>query len=172
MSGVPKYNVGDKYGYLTLIEDTGMRRQNGNVIWKCQCECGNIVHRSSDSINQSLIKRCVISCGCKKDKSVGQRLKNDPVRIEKARESLGQFEGTTMVGISDQKLQKNNTSGYRGVSYNGKRNIWRARLMLARKEYCGEFKTKEEAIAYRKYLEDVYYEPVKERYKAERGQNE
>ena len=169
MSGVPKMHVNDKYGYLTLIEDTGERRSQGNVIWKCKCDCGNIVHRSSDSLVQSLTKGCVISCGCKKDKSIGQRLKDDPERIEKARESLGQFEGTTMQGIGEQKIRKNNTSGIRGVAYDGKHGYWRARIMIARKEHSGCFQTKEEAIAYRKYLEDVYYEPVKERFK-ERGE--
>lgn len=171
MAGVSTLHVNDKYGYLTLLEDTHERTgRGGQVIWKCQCDCGNIVHRSSDSIMQSLIKGCVISCGCKKDKTIGQRFKNDPVRIQKAREAIGPFEGTTMQGIGDQKLRKNNTSGIRGVAYDSKRNIWRARLMFKRKEYFGEFKTKEEAIKYRKYLEDVYFEPAKEQYKMKEGE--
>ena len=32
--------------------------------------------------------------------------------------------------------------------------------------------TKEEAIAYRKYLEEVYYEPVKEKYEQMRKESE
>lgn len=172
MSGIAKYHVGDKYGSLTLIEDTGQRTNSGGVIWKCQCECGNIVHRQQDMIHQSLVKGCVISCGCKRDKSIGQREKDNKIRIEKAREGLGMIDGTTMVGIGEQKIRKNNSSGVRGVSYDGKRGYWRARLMLKRTEYSGQFKTKEEAIAYRKYLEEVYYEPVKEKYEQMRKESE
>ena len=169
MSGSPMNHVGDKYGYLTLLEDTGERTNSGNVVWKCQCDCGNIVHRTQDSLMQSTVKGCVISCGCKRDKSIGQRLAYDPIRIDKARESLGQIDGTTMQGISEQKLRKNNTSGIRGVAYDPKKGYWRARLMIARKEHCGFFRTKEEAIAYRKYLEEIYYEPVKDKYRQEKG---
>lgn len=171
MSGLPKNHVGDKCGYLTLIEDTGERTNGGNVVWKCQCECGNIVHRTQDSLMQSIVKGCNISCGCQRDKSVGQRLKDDPIRKAKSLESLGQIDGTTMQGIGEQKLRRNNTSGVRGVGYDGKHGYWRARIMIAGKEHCGCFHTKEEAIAYRKYLEDVYYEPIKERFR-ERGQND
>ena len=172
MSGVPKYSVGEKYGLLTIIEDTGQRRKNGGgVVWKCQCDCGNIVLRSQDTIHQSLIRGFVISCGCKRSKAIGQREKNNPVRIEKARESLGQIDGTTMVGIGEQKLRKNNTSGVRGVSWSKRDKKWRARIMIRRTDISKLFETKEQAIEYRKYLEEVYYEPVKQKfYEQKRGE--
>lgn len=166
MSGIPIMQIGDKYGYLTIIEDSGRRGKNGDVIWKCQCECGNIVHRSTSSIMQSVVKRCVISCGCKKDKSIGKRLAYDEERIEKAREALGQIDGTTMQGIDRKTLNKNNKSGVRGVCWKSREHMWQAEITLRGRSVDRKlFKNKEDAILWRKYLEEKYYEPIKEKYK-------
>lgn len=52
--------VGQKFGYLTVLEETD-RREYGKVIWKCQCDCGNIVY-----INTGRLKSGNdTSCGCK-----------------------------------------------------------------------------------------------------------
>lgn len=172
MSGVPKMQIGDKYGYLTIVEDSGRRRSNGEVVWKCQCECGNIVHRSTDSIMQSVVKGCVISCGCKKDKSIGKRFAYDEDRINKAREALGQIDGTTMQGIDRKSLNKNNKSGVRGVCFKSREQLWQADITLRGKSVGRKlFTKKEDAIAWRKYLEEEYFEPIKEEYKKQKSQD-
>ena len=51
--------VGQVYGRLTVLEDIGRDIQR-NVIWKCVCECGHIVHVSSDNLQSGDTK----SCGC------------------------------------------------------------------------------------------------------------
>ena len=48
---------GKKFGALTVIEHLG-GRQN---LWKCQCECGEIVPVGSFFLRYNRIK----SCGCK-----------------------------------------------------------------------------------------------------------
>lgn len=55
------YNlIGQKFGKLTVIEKTD-KRDAGNIVWKCECDCGNIHYvRTSSLINGS-----VQSCGCK-----------------------------------------------------------------------------------------------------------
>lgn len=161
MSGKSKYKEGDKVGYLTLIEDTGKRKPSGSVYWMCRCECGKRVIRCTDSFQLSLKKGFAISCGCKKSKWIGKGLANDPVRKQKALDAIFPIDGTTLQGISEQKLQKNNTSGFRGVCYKPKEKKWCARLMFKRKEYSKRFKSKADAIAYRKYLEDLFYEPMR-----------
>ena len=161
-----KFEVGQTHGYLTLIEDTGERKHNGHKIFKCQCVCGKIIYRAADMIAQSLKKNCVISCGCMKPKStVGRRELNNPIRIERQKKKIFPIDGTTMQGIGKQKIRKNNTSGIRGVSWCEREQMWRARLMFKRKEYNKYFKTKEEAIEYRKYLEELYYAPMIEKAK-------
>ena len=53
--------IGQKFGYLTVLEET-KERQYEKVVWKCQCECGNIIY-----LNTSRLKSGNdISCGCKK----------------------------------------------------------------------------------------------------------
>ena len=54
--------IGKIYSKLTVLEETEKRDVNGNVIWKCQCECGNITYVSTSSLNTQ--NTC--SCGfCK-----------------------------------------------------------------------------------------------------------
>ena len=49
--------TGQKIEKLTVLEPTNLR-QGSNIIWKCQCECGNIIY-----INSSNLRRTK-SCGC------------------------------------------------------------------------------------------------------------
>lgn len=169
MSGKGKYKPGDKIGSLTLIKDTGKRGHSGCIYWLCRCECGKRLIRSTASLQQSIHDGFVSSCGCKKSKWIGKGLANDPVRKKKALEAIFPIDGTTLQGIGEQKIRKNNTSGFRGVSFKKKEGKWYARLMFQRKEYCKGFKRKADAIAYRKYLEDLFYEPVKRKAEKMKG---
>jgi len=51
---------GKKFGRLTVIRDVG--RLRGNVLWECQCDCGNIVSIISAELLRE--KRGAVSCGC------------------------------------------------------------------------------------------------------------
>lgn len=172
MSGKGKYHAGEKYGYLTLLEDTGERSRQGSVKWKCKCDCGKIVYRTQECIRNSMKKGCAISCGCKKDKSVGKRLAFDKDRIEKARKAIAPYDGTTMQGIGPQKIRKNNTSGYRGVSFMNREQKWAAQLLIRGKQYRKLFDRKEDAIKYRQYLEKEYFDPIREEYKSEQNRSD
>ena len=54
--------TGKKIGKLTPIEPTDRRSSDGRIVWKCQCDCGNICYVNSHDLTQ---KR-KISCGCLK----------------------------------------------------------------------------------------------------------
>lgn len=54
--------VGKKFGRLTIIEDSGERESNGSVLWKCQCDCGNITYSNSSNLKRGH----TTSCGCAK----------------------------------------------------------------------------------------------------------
>lgn len=64
-------------------------------------------------------------------------------------------DGTMIYGIQkDRKLNKNNSSGVRGVHYDKDRKRWVAQLMFQRKTHLiGRFKTMREAIAARRQAE-------------------
>lgn len=165
-----KYKIGDKISHLTIIKDTWKRRSsNGAVFWLCQCDCGKQVIRSTSSLSLSTKLNCEVSCGCvldrlRKDMNIGAIYAQDKNRIEKAKESLGQYKGTTMQGIQRLSLNKNNTTGHIGVGL-CKNGTYRARIMLNGKEHsvCG-LKTLEEAVEKRKELEEKYFTPIIEEY--------
>lgn len=62
---------GNKYGYLTPIEI--LRDSNGRMVWKCQCDCGNIIEVVSYNLTHNRIQ----SCGCKKKELISQKVKKD-----------------------------------------------------------------------------------------------
>lgn len=49
---------GQKFGRLTVLEEAG--RRNGAVLWKCQCDCGNITEVRTGHLRRGAI----VSCGC------------------------------------------------------------------------------------------------------------
>ena len=68
-----EHNVPDSY--LTVLEKTTKRSSRGEIIWKCQCECGKILELNGSEIRRGKTK----SCGCKRyelqQKSNGNYLK-------------------------------------------------------------------------------------------------
>ena len=54
------------------------------------------------------------------------------------------------------RIRADNTSGITGVCYDKIRDRWAAEFSSYKKRYREFFKTKDEAIIYRKYLEDTY----------------
>lgn len=58
--------IGKRFGKLVVIEDSN-KRKNNNVIWKCQCDCGNLTNANASD----LVKGSIKSCGCIK-KSWGE----------------------------------------------------------------------------------------------------
>ncbi len=55
---------GKRVGMLTVVSKTE-KRKNGYVVWKCQCDCGNVVYITSNNLKYGLAK----SCGCSRWKT-------------------------------------------------------------------------------------------------------
>ena len=49
-----------RFGQLVALEPTDQRTKTGAIIWKCQCDCGNIVYTSTVELNRGH----KLSCGC------------------------------------------------------------------------------------------------------------
>ena len=60
--------INKRVDFLTVIQETPNRSQNGSIIWKCLCDCGNIVYKSSSDLAQH--KSC--HCGCQTIISQGE----------------------------------------------------------------------------------------------------
>lgn len=54
--------IGQKFGRLTVIEKTDKRSKSRGVIWKCRCDCGNIVEVEAGALTDK--DRGTKSCGC------------------------------------------------------------------------------------------------------------
>lgn len=73
--------VGQTFGLLTVIEKTD-KRQNGNIIYKCQCECGNIIETTQWHLKSGGSR----SCGCIKsfgERTIGQILQQKGISYKK-----------------------------------------------------------------------------------------
>lgn len=56
--------VGERFGKLVVIEQDG-RSKYRNVIWKCQCDCGNV----KSILSGHLLSGSTKSCGCYMEES-------------------------------------------------------------------------------------------------------
>lgn len=54
--------LGQKFGKLTVIKETGQRKNTRNIIWECECECGSKILVESNNLISGHTK----SCGCMK----------------------------------------------------------------------------------------------------------
>ena len=54
--------IGQKFGKLTILQDSGKKETNGSVLWKCQCDCGNTTLVSISNLQRGH----TTSCGCAK----------------------------------------------------------------------------------------------------------
>ena len=139
----PKIDLrGKRFGRLLVLEDTG-RRGYHSILWRCRCDCGKI----TDVPSYDLLHGRVISCGCY---AAENRLKNLVPRS-----ALGQIEHTNVSKLNSSQPQKNNRSGYRGVSwtqFKSGRGKWIAVINFKRtRYYLGLYDTPEEA--HRAYME-------------------
>lgn len=119
LKGKAKDISGMEFGLLTAINPTE-KRENGSVVWKCRCNCGNIVDVPLIRLTSGNVK----SCGCLRKRNCENNSKTN----------------------KDRSVRKDNKSGYRGVCQkkNGK---WIAYIMKSGQRYfLGTFTNKEDAV--------------------------
>lgn len=51
--------TGKKFGRWTVLEEVGRASYNNEVIWRCQCTCGNYADVASSDLRKGK------SCGCR-----------------------------------------------------------------------------------------------------------
>ena len=114
-------------------------------MWKCIWDCGNEVVVNAHSLKGGKTR----SCGCL----------NTEVRSNTAKDRFGFVDGTTLAGISPfRKINKNNSTGVRGVTFDKKRNKWVAQITFQRKNYnLRRYDDKEDAINARLKGEERFF---------------
>lgn len=138
--------LGKKFGRLTVIEETN-ERKNRQVIWRCKCDCGNIVLVRTNSLKQGL----TTSCGCYKREIAKQVSKND---------LSGKRFGLLTV-IAETEERKNNSIVWKCLCDCGKEiNVSGEFLIRGYRLSCGCLKQSYGVIKIKQLLEsnDIFYE--------------
>jgi hypothetical protein len=137
------------FGKLKAIAKTDMRDSNYNVYWDCLCDCGG----KKLATTTDLIKGNVTSCGCvATDKNIilGKKI-GAYVRDNHC------VDGTNVKNLTA-KIRVDNTSGYKGVTYDKKRLKWCAQIRFKGKNYyLGRYAKIEQAVAARKSAENKIF---------------
>ena len=142
---------GRVFGKLTAKRPTE-RRDNGSVVWLCECECGN----TAEVIAAELRFGSVTSCGCGAE------------RNRRNAETAGIVEGTKL-SMLNSRLPANNTSGVKGVRRRGERFVAQIKFQ-GKNRHLGTFDTLEEAAAARHEAEEELFGPVLERHGRKLGE--
>lgn len=143
MKDVKKNIIGNRYGRLVVTEELG----HGYVM--CHCDCG----KDKKIRKWLLMQGGIHSCGC---------LRRETVTGHGDIKSLSK-DGTNISMLASKKPRSNNTSGIRGVSRDNTRKKWVGGIKVKGVEKKKRFDTLEEAIEYRKMLEEMYIEPLLEK---------
>lgn len=148
---------GKRFGNLTVLEPTNRRdKNNGSVVWRCVCDCGNLKETTEAELKRGAVR----SCGCIAQKF--SRENGKKVLTEQAKKVC--VENTRLDNLTA-ATAKNNTSGYKGVTWDGSRGKWRAQIVFKGKAYhLGRYNTIEQAVAARKQAEEELYKPILEKY--------
>ena len=137
--------IGDKIGYLEILEDTG-KRVKTYKIWKCRCtKCESVCEKSTEQLKTAK------SCGC---------FRKDRMRVtgEKRKEFLhpNNVKAGTENSLRGAANKNNLSSGIRGVSWDNQRRKWIVQIMHRKKTYnLGRFNLLEDAANVRKDAENA-----------------
>ena len=67
--------LNQRFGKLIVIEETTKRDASGSVIWKCQCDCGNITETSTARLRNK--NKPTKSCGCLNKEQIAEVGRNN-----------------------------------------------------------------------------------------------
>ncbi|WP_010623954.1 AP2 domain-containing protein [Companilactobacillus versmoldensis] len=155
--------TGKRFGRLTVIERDYEYQKSKKIncaCWKCICDCGN----QKTVRSRSLMNGKTQSCGCIKN----ERALESITELTKRRD-IFLVENTDLIQLSKARIQKNNTSGTKGVYWNKRDKCWIATMRFKGVDVLDKhFKNKQDAINARKEAEEKYFKPILEKYDYEK----
>lgn len=133
--------IGKRYGRLTVIENTGKKAHSKENVYLCKCDCGKTIEVRSGLLSQGKRK----SCGC----LYKDTRKKDLSELNQAKKYINGVN----VDLFEGRFNKNNTSGFKGVSKHSKG--YRAKITVKGVTHYGTTRaTKEEAYKDRLKFEE------------------
>lgn len=136
--------TGQHIGMLTVLEKSdkfGPRGKRQVRLWKCQCDCGNITYKATDTLTSRGVRSCA-ECAGKRN-------------LSKARANAGFVGGTQLCKLpgTEPSLPKNGKC--RGVYFDKKRQRYEAVIKFRGKRMrMGYFREFEDAVKARQAAED------------------
>lgn len=116
--------IGEKFDRLTVVDITDERSKDGSVIWKCQCECGNIIQCSTKKLRNKNTR----SCGCLQKEIASNNRRKD----------LKNMRFGNLVAISQTKEKKHGSIIWECICDCGNRHEVSAEMLLGGKcKSCG-----------------------------------
>jgi len=152
-----KYNKRDltnqKFGNLTVLEETNNRADNGSIVWKCKCDCGNVIEVSS----KRLVNKIVVSCGCYQK----ERQKYSMKKLHKKQS----FANTNIDLVKKETANSNSKTGVRGVCWINSKKKYKAFIYLNKNyHFLGYYDDIEKAKKARNDAEEKYFKPILNEY--------
>lgn len=140
--------TGHRIGKLTVIgrsDKYGSRGKRQTKLWKCQCDCGAITYKATDTLTNPDISMCQ-DCAAE-------------YAITRARANLSFEGGTQITKIKNRSEVSENLSGVRGVYIDRKSGKYRARLRFQGKLYnLGSYTLLEDAVKARRRAEEEIFD--------------
>lgn len=99
--------TGKRFSYLTVLEKAG--KDGYSQLWKCRCDCGNIVEVSTGQLNANKVK----SCGCM---GRGVRKRGEFPGVYPS----GQYHYRAMYKYKNKTLSKSEFKSAEDAYYNGR----------------------------------------------------
>ena len=140
--------TGQQIGKLPVLRRSdryGTRGNRRRQLWECQCDCGAITYKATDTLTNPALSMCQTCAG--------------EYSITKARENLGFEDGTQITKIQNRTETSENLSGVRGIYLDRKTGRYRARLKFRGVLYnLGSYRSLEDAVKARRRGEEEIFD--------------
>lgn len=152
-------HIGEHYGELEIIGYAGLMRASKKQTYStpymsCKChKCGSLTEIPLARLTSGQANECV-HCVRK--------------YLDKGREWAKEYAqgGSSILNVIERGINKNNSSGYKGVSWHKESQKWRAYITFQRKQYnLGFYEKLEDAISARRSGEKEIFDNFIEWYK-------
>lgn len=151
---------GKKFGKLLAIKRIDTK--NGSALWYCKCDCGNY----KEVRYSNLVSGNTVSCDCHKKEQASKLFSENPKIVNYRNETF--VDGTKVDLINNDKVNKNNTTGYKGVTKIKKSGKYSAYISFKNKTYrLGTYDDVISAAEARKAAENELYSDFLEWYAKE-----
>lgn len=138
--------LGKRFGHLIVIDYDHTEKQEG--YFRCRCDCGN----ETVVLASNLPTGHTTSCGCRK-------LEASLTNISEMREH--DLVDGTHLGLLNNRLPKNNSSGIKGVYWCNSSQKWCAHMGFRNRKYwLGDYDNIEDAAEARLEAEELIFDPV------------